>query len=450
MVMMKILITCIGTWLDKGEAAMLISMKIALQQRISDLSITASASSFRPNDIDKIKYGEYGFKILPGLFPAFLSNVPKIGFQRNNFIKTTIVLLIILVQVIGNIIWSLLYIIFRRDIQFLISNSSKNIVKEYRDADCVIICGGQNVTNFGPVLLIALYEIILSKMLGKTVMIWANSLGPFNPKYIRSFVKSVLNRVDLITTREASSKKHLDLIGVSAPSFVTADAAFILPAISPEEALLLIKREMALPENRIKVGITVINWGFPGYKYSNEKFEAYLIAIAGAVDYIIDKFDAFVFFFPQVIIPNVKDDRQVSTSVLNKVKNKSRVAVLTKDYSPEQLKGMYGCMSLLIGTRFHSCIFAQSMHVPTIAIEYDGHKALGIMKLLELEEYVCDISNISAQEIISKVEKICDNRTEVKQKLEKNIRLMQDKSMENLYLAMKYDIFKEQKIIQEE
>jgi polysaccharide pyruvyl transferase WcaK-like protein len=99
---------------------------------------------------------------------------------------------------------------------------------------------------------------------------------------------------------------------------------------------------------------------------------------------------------------------------------------------------MYGCMSLLIGTRFHSCILAQSMHVPTIAIEYDGHKAFGIMKLLELENYVININAITVVDLISKVNEVYSNRNNIKEVLKKNIEIMQADSRKNTSLAIKY------------
>ena len=443
---MRVLIIWIGPWLDKGEAAMLISMKDALQQQIPNISITASASSFSLQDIDMAKYGEYGFKVLPGIYPSIISAVPKFKLIKSKTnsktIKFTLTIPFILIQAVESIIWLALYRTLRLDLNPLIT-STTDIVSEYKDADYIIFCGGQYITKLGRDILIALYEIIFSKTLNKPVMIWANSLGPFDPKYIHPFVRWALNKVDLITTREATSKMHLDRIGVTAPSFVTADAAFILPTVPPEEALLLIKRETEIPENRIMVGVTVIPWKFLGEDNPNKKFDLYLGAVASAVDHIVGTFGAHVFFFPQVIIPNVKDDRPISFKVLDKINNKSAVTVLTEDYSPEQIKGMYGCMSLLIGTRFHSCILAQSMHVPTIAIEYDGHKALGIMRLLELENYVCHINTITSHELISKVDEIWKDRDNVKQKLEKNIPVMQAESMKNLSLAVQYLDLKE-------
>lgn len=437
---MKILITWIGPWLDKGEAAILISMTKDLRKRIPHVSITAVASSFPPQEIDIIKYGEYDIKTLPGLFQSFFSIVPKLKFLKFKLLKAMIALPVFLAVIVKNILWLTFYKSLRLDAGFLIRDN-RDTVKEYRDADWIIFCGGQNIVNLGLEFIIALYEIIFSKLLRKPVMIWANSLGPFNPKYIRPFVKRVLNKVNLITTREATSKKILDGIGVTAPVFVTADAAFTLPTISRDEAIALIEHETGFSQNELMVGITAIPWHFSGEKNEAnkiKKFENYLEALAGAADHLIEKLNAYVIFFPQVILPPMKDDRPISMKVLNKIRNKSKATILTADYTPEQIKGMYGCMSLQIGTRFHSCILAQSMHVPTIAIEYHGHKALGIMRLLDLEEYVCDINTITTHELTSKIDKIWAERDKVKKKLETNIRVMQTKSVENVRLAVEY------------
>ena len=435
----KIVITYVGPWLDKGEAAMIVSTVKNIRERAPYAKITILGSN-PLQKIDAQKYGEYDLKVLPDLIRDISSVLLKLKFLKFKLLKAIVILPIFLSPMAKSILWLLLHKSLRIDAGFLIRDNEAAI-KECRAADCYIFCGGQNITNLGPGLIIALYEIIFSKLLGKPVMIWANSLGPFNPKYIRPFVKRVLNKVDLITTREATSKKILDDIGVTAPAFVTADAAFTLPTISQEEAISLIERDTEIPKSELMVGVTVIPWNFPNEKDDAKKiklFENYLEAVAGAVDYLIEKLNAHVFFFPQVILPPMKDDRPISMKVFNKIKNKSMTTVLTADYAPEQIKGMYGCMSLLIGTRFHSCILAQSMHVPTIAIEYDGHKALGIMRLLDLEEYVCDINTITTHELTSKIDKIWAEKDEVKKKLETNIKVMQARSMENVDLAIEY------------
>lgn len=437
---MKILITHVGAWLDKGEAAMIVATVRDLREKLPSPEITITRG-VPLQEIDKLKYGQYGLRVLPALVSYSLSALSNIiKSLRFRPFKVLVALPIFLISILRLTLWLLFQKLARIDIKLLIRNN-RDTVKAYKDMDCYIFCGGQNLINLGSGLVAALYEIVFSKVLGKPVMIWANSLGPFNPRYIRPFIRWVLNKVDLITTREAISKKILDDISVTAPAFVTADAAFTLPHVSREEAMGLIERQTGNIKNELLVGISAIPWDFPNESSEARKtelFENYLEVLAAAADYVIGKLNAYVIFFPQVIIPTVKDDRPIAAKVLGKMGNESQAAILTDDYTPEQIKGMYGCMSLLIGTRFHSCILAQSMKVPTVAIEYDGHKAAGIMRLLELEDYVSDIYVITTDELISKIDKIWAERDGVRKKLEKNIGIMQAKSMDNVRLALEY------------
>lgn len=440
---MKILITWIGTWLDKGEAAMLISMVKDIRREISVDKVSVSASSFLLREIDILRYREYNLCVLPGLLVDFLSDLPKLSFLKFTILKAIAAGVLLGTLMIKYGVWLSIYKKFKFNSNFLIKNTY-DIAGEYAASDAIILCGGQNIKNLSPGLFIALFEITFAKLLGKPVIIWANSLGPFHPRYIRPFVKMALNNVSLITTRESNSKNALEELGVTTPTFVTADAAFTLPAISQEEALSLINSELMasnikIPKDSPLVGVTVIYWNFPGEQRNpEEKFENYLAAVASALDYLITKLDAYIFLFPQVIDPPGKDDRLISIKILDRIKTRSHVIILTKDYSPEQLKGMYGCMNLMLGTRFHSCIFAQSMNVPTIAIEYSGHKAFGIMKLLGLEEYVCNINTISNEELIFKINKIWAERDKVRETLCNNVKIMQNKSKENVKLAIQY------------
>jgi colanic acid/amylovoran biosynthesis protein len=436
---MKILITWIGSWLDKGEAAMLISTAKAVREKIPNVGITVSASSFQLHDIDIIKYSDYDLKVLPGIFLSFFSIISKLKVLKFKALMAMIALPLFLALMVKNILWLILYKSLRIDAGFLIRDN-KDTVKEYRNADWIIFCGGDNISNVGPGLLIILYEIIFSKLLRKPVMLYAQSVGPFNQRYVRPLIKAILNKVDIITTREGISKGYLNNIGVTAPVFETADAAFLLPPIPREEALTLIGHEARIPKTELMVGITAIPWYFPNDKSEAnkiKKFENYLEAVAGAVDYIIEKLNAHVIFFPHVTLPPLNDDRLAAMEVFNKIENKSKVVILTKDYTPEQLKGMYGCMNLFIGTRYHSCIFALSMNVPTIPIGY-SHKAPGITKMLGLEAYLVDINTITTHELISKVDKIWAERDEVKKKLEEKITVMQARSMDNVRLAVEY------------
>ncbi|MCZ3367515.1 MULTISPECIES: polysaccharide pyruvyl transferase family protein [Methanobacterium] len=436
----KILIPAIGPWLDKGQSAMLISMINALMNEFHNPEFVIVASSFLMDEIDKVQYSKYDVEVLPGIFFEYHLFLLKISSIKVKLFRILLAFLSLSSLIILNTLWLIIYKYLHIDAKFLLLNN-KDIVNEYKEADYIILCGGQNIIHTVHLPIEILYEMFFGIMLNKPIMLYAQSIGPFNHKYGLIFIKWILNRVNLITTREETSKKLLENMRISSPVYLTADAAFILPSISNEDAKSILKKDTNLPENKIWVGITAIPWNFPSEKdiaRKKELNENYVNVLSKISDYIIEKFDANVVFFPQVIVPIVKDDRIVSKKIFKRIKNKDRVKVLTEDYTPEELKGMYGNMAFLIGTRFHSCILSLSMNVPTIAIEYDGHKAFGIMKLIELDKYVLKIETLNLEELKFKVNELSSERNNLDKKIKKNIKIMQNESKRNVLLAKEY------------
>lgn len=186
------------------------------------------------------------------------------------------------------------------------------------------------------------------------------------------------------------------------------------------------------------IGLTAIPWHFPKEKSAKKRaklYNNYLEVLAQIADYIIEKWDAYIIFFPQIMVPQKKDDTLVHPKILEKIQHKSQVKILTADYTPEELQGMYGCMELLLGTRFHSCILALSQAVPTIAIEYSGHKSTGIMKLLGLEEHVYKIETLNTAELIAEVEDTWKNREKIRSKIRPNMEKMKKKEYGKYYFS---------------
>jgi len=423
---MKILITQADSWLNKGDAAIVISMTKALKEKFSDATITIS-TIFPPQEIDIISYGKYGIKVVPPIFQTVLSLMSKFkSIKKFRIILIAMLLLSFLFSISRYTLWLLLYNKLKMDIEFLIRDI-KDVIQEYKSADLILSCGGEHIVHEGGLpfgLLRALYEIAFGIYLGKPVMLYAQSIGPFKGRYCKPLVRWVLNRVDLITLRERISKTYLDDLGIATPTFVTADAAFTLPPISQEEAEKLIEHNIGSLGDKVLVGITVRYWNSPN-------FDRYLEIIAHVADYMITELNAYVIFFCHNTNP-LDDDRPVTEEVFSKIKQKQRVKIL-EGYSPEQLKGMYGCMDIFIGTRMHSCILALSMVIPTIVIGY-RHKAQGIMKMLGLDFYVCDINTLTLDELKYKVDKLWLEREKIKKILKERIREIQTRSMENLNL----------------
>ncbi|OQY39670.1 hypothetical protein B6228_02860, partial [Candidatus Atribacteria bacterium 4572_76] len=107
-----------------------------------------------------------------------------------------------------------------------------NIMHCLRDTDLFISGGGgllQDSTGKGWSILYYLGLILAAKIVKVPVMIYAQGIGPVNKQANKKLMKWILNKVDLITVRDNSSKELLENLGVVQPSIhVNSDPVFLL------------------------------------------------------------------------------------------------------------------------------------------------------------------------------------------------------------------------------
>lgn len=411
--MTKIIIPNAYTWYNKGDASIIVGMIYALRKYIPDSDITIL--SFTP-EVDDEKYSRYNVKVLRNLLPLSpQDNSPKLIRGAK-----------LLTRIFKYSLWSKL--------RFPVNSYERRILNAYADADIVVSCGGGFLGGYEIGTLLHVYGIYFAKLLGKSTIIYGQSIEPFGNRVVSLATKFMLNRVDLITVREELSLNYLRALAIKPKVILTADAAFLVKSIPLDESLKLLAEEDIYQNQRPLVGITVRKWNFPGFSDANSRFTNYLEVMAKTIEYLISNMKATVVFFPQVIYSPKDDDRVVSSEVASRVKNRANIRMLTKDYSPEELKGTIGQMDLFIGTRMHSNIFALSMGVPTIAISYQK-KTDGIMNMLGMTEYVLDVANLRFDDMVCAIDKAWDNRGDIKQQLKTKIPEIENLALHNAELV---------------
>ncbi len=218
--------------------------------------------------------------------------------------------------------------------------------------------------------------------------VWApQSFGPFPARAQRRLVGHALRPAALVLAREDVSIGLLDRCGVSGPRVRRAvDSGFAFdPAVtSPWRDRLGVDAGTPL------VGMTARRW-LPAP--AQERYER---ALATTVDRLQAE-GARVVLIPQVTTDYLGDDDRV---VERRIAEYCAVPPLRIEESVDyrDLKGVYGECSLLVGTRFHSVIFALTSGVPCVAIEYE-HKTRGIMADLGLGEWVIPIAEVSHERL---------------------------------------------------
>jgi len=317
----------------------------------------------------------------------------------------------------------------------------KNIRRKlspYLEADLIVSTGGSFLNDFyAPRNLGRLWGLLFAKLLGKTVVLYAQSIGPINRTPYRQIARYVLNRMDLIILRDSKSKEILKSIGVTNPPiYITADAAFNMP-LTDSKPMQLWRYEDVKPLDKVaglKVSISVRRWHYYPTPNSHKQYVETMAALA---DWLIAEKNAQIFFISTCtgFAGYHTDDRVVAHEVINHMKclKKKNPVILYGEYTPQELSTIYGYMDLHIGTRMHSIIFAMLAKTPVLAIQYE-FKTAELMKIFGLEDYLVNINNIKFEELKGKVEKALRNREQLKRQISSKLPEIRMKSEQSAKL----------------
>jgi len=298
----------------------------------------------------------------------------------------------------------------------------------YLDAD-LLVMGHDNLLVARVPLNLCMIPLI-AKTLGIPAVVYAGSVGPFNDPLTPIITRWLLNAVDLVTLRERMSLANVRSIGVhNSAVIVTADAAFLMPAASPDRVEEIMSLEGIDPD-RVLIGITVTQdmaHRYAASKYGNlgDGYQAYMRMKASLVDYLIENYGVLVIAIAHSLGPEKRrDDRIANADVYRWTKNKDDLRIVENLYTSKELKGIIGRCALFVGERTHSMIAAASMGVPTIGISSrtTASKTRGIIgDMLGQNEWILEVESLEENTLIETVGKAWENRASTHADLQKRM-----------------------------
>lgn len=310
-------------------------------------------------------------------------------------------------------------------------------------------------------------EILIGKLLGKPVMIYAQSVGPFNNRLNKFVAKYVLNKVDLISVREELSNNYLIEAGINKPPIhITADQAFLLKPVPQDDVnKILIKENIELNNPVFGIAISkmkevkkstsgrikylLYSWmmyllperltskimSFVSKTNYYKNFEANMGFqwLEDVIEHLVDEYDATILLIPHIISKQNEifgDDRTTIKKIQNNLKEplKSHVNPILGNYCSEELKGLIGQCDIFIGEKMHANVGAVSQNIPTLGLAY-SHKFHGIMKMLGQEEYVLDTTD--SKIIIKKIDELWNNKEKISKELKEKMEGVKEKAHSN-------------------
>lgn len=287
------------------------------------------------------------------------------------------------------------------------------------DSDCVVIKGGGYLHTYGKpedlyYLWFGLYYVLLAKRLRKKVIMLPNSIGPITGTLNRLFFNFVVKKIDLLYVREKISLSYIKKLGLDNGKY-----GFDLGYYAKREEIGEGKKKINKNEYKfIKIGITLRPYRFPNAENPHGKYLEYINAIANFCNSYPpgNKF----YFIVQVQGPSAHETDLIAINdVVERINPQVEYEIIDDDYNYKELMSIYKEMDFVVGTRFHSVIFSQIVGTPALAIAYGGNKSRGIMRELDLEEYVIDIDNIDTTKLKFVVDELLKGIDDYKLKLSK-------------------------------
>lgn len=305
----------------------------------------------------------------------------------------------------------------------LFSKYEQQTLSMLRQADYIISKGGSFICNEKRIrdkiaLIRFLYIFLLSFKLKKKVIILNQSIGPVYGKSSIAYVNYILSKCHKVVLRENMCIKRYPYLRFPSDTIVSNDIAFFL---RPESS-------------NFHFDLTKINIGFTIKYVEKTKESAYRDMIKDSIEHIIEKYqNCHIYIYSQVPIDK---DIEAGWEIYKMIKDeyKNDISFITQDYSSRTLKYLYSQMTLFIGTRLHSTIFAMGEAVPSICISYHGTKAEGIFSNMKSSNYV--ISDYNSAELIRQIDDLYQN-------LDKQKNLLRDclKQQETRFSNMFKEIF---------
>lgn len=286
----------------------------------------------------------------------------------------------------------------------LLNNSQKATVKKIEECDSVFVKGGGFIHSYGAItdpyfIYFLTYHIRLAEAFEKKIIVLPNSIGPLKNKHARNIAISTLKRCSLLTVRENLSKQCLQKYNVN--SYLYPDLGFFLKPTEKDMTDYL--NRIGVPSNKKKVVITLRPYRFQGFSNPNKLFANYIDGIKELVNHLVGK-NYHVTFMAHTLGPSSHENDSIAIEEvmrnLDKFAIKNSTFIQDLELNCRDVEEIYSHYDYMIGTRFHSVIFALNVQVPSIAIAYGGNKGKGIMNVLGNDNYSIDMDKVDKTSLI--------------------------------------------------
>jgi polysaccharide pyruvyl transferase WcaK-like protein len=219
---------------------------------------------------------------------------------------------------------------------------------------------------------------------------------------------------DLVCARGESTVEHLKALGIEKKTKVIrcADSAYLFSCGGHSSTPELIVRSS---QDQPIIGIVPNTNVFDRAK-TIDGVNSYTALLAATIDHAVEKLNARVVFICHEHYEGRKDDKWLAHEAVRHANHGASAQIISGNHTAAELKRAIGNVDLLIASRFHSLVAANSLAVPSIALAW-AHKYHELFAEAGIPELVFDGEDLVVSEFIPHLDRAWNRRTEITETL---------------------------------
>lgn len=273
---------------------------------------------------------------------------------------------------------------------------------DYAEADLIVSSGGTYLVPHYEVYS-KIFDFLVALALRRPLVLFTQSLGPFQSGKRRLLLRYVFRRAHLILARDEKSLRQLQDLGIPGDRVrLCADAAFALAPAGREG------RSLPASRNRWRVAISVRDWPHFRNQPSGPGMEKYLTSVASLTEYLVERYQAEITFIStcQGTPEYWTDDGQTAERVVRRLPEHiaDHVKCDRAFHTPERLIDRLAQHDFVVTTRLHAGILSLCAGTPVLPIAYE-FKTRELFERLGLGEATLDIEEVSPERLTEAFER---------------------------------------------
>lgn len=232
--------------------------------------------------------------------------------------------------------------------------------------------------------------------------------GPFaHPEVARNAIE-MCRLSSLLYARDEESFAYLNKLSEESrdKAKLAPDIAFKFQGAEKEEGISLLKSLGVETEKVPVVGLTP-NLRVYERMTGEGRNNAYVRLFVSVVRHCLQKWDAAVILIPHELALGQgmrKDDRFLCGLIQEGISAQGRVVNMSESLSADMIKAVIGNLDIVIGSRFHSLVFALASGVPVVALGW-AHKYGELVRNVGLGDFFLDLQDMDEETILDMIEK---------------------------------------------